>query len=577
MKISPKILIAEDETAIRENIERLLRIEGYEVLTAENGRIALAMAKAHLPALVISDVMMPEMDGHQLLEALRSDPLTAATPLIFLTARADRVDMRTGMNLGADDYLTKPFQRDELLRAIRARIERRASEEQMHQHLRTQAHRLMTHDAVTGLPNRNQMTERLEAAVNMVQRNNLSLALILLNIEGISRVLDSLGHDAADHILRLVAERLLGRVNDAMFAGAHDTVGRMADTRFAVLLAGYADAAYLDAFSTELIEAVSQPYALEGQDMFISATAGIAVYPSDTGTPDAILRHAEVALGHALNEGTGTIRYFSGEMNERAVRRLRLHNELHRAIERQELSLHYQPQVAIPGGGISGFEALMRWRHNELGFVSPAEFIPLAEENGLIVEFGAWALDVACRQAKSWLNAGLNVPRVAVNLSARQFIEGNLVDTVRKALTASGLPPERLELEITESIAMQGVDRTLAMLHELKSLGVKLAMDDFGTGYSSLAYLKRFPLDILKVDQSFVRNAISDHGDAAIVRTVVAMAHSFGMKVIAEGVETEAHLTFLSGLGCEYYQGYLFSKPLPAQDVARLLSGESSS
>jgi EAL domain-containing protein (putative c-di-GMP-specific phosphodiesterase class I) len=259
-------------------------------------------------------------------------------------------------------------------------------------------------------------------------------------------------------------------------------------------------------------------------------------------------------------------------MNVRGVRRLRLHNELHKALERNELSLHYQAQVDIASRRIIGFEALMRWQHPELGFISPVEFIPIAEESGVIVEMGAWALNQACLQAKAWLDAGHGPLRMAVNLSARQFADDELMATVIEALEKSGLPPASLELEITESIAMQGLERTVMMLTALKKLGIALAMDDFGTGYSSLSYLKRFPLDALKVDQSFVRNITTDPGDAAITRAVVAMAHSFGMIVIAEGVETTEHLEFLAGLGCEDAQGYLFSKPLPAVDAGALLA-----
>jgi EAL domain-containing protein (putative c-di-GMP-specific phosphodiesterase class I) len=259
-------------------------------------------------------------------------------------------------------------------------------------------------------------------------------------------------------------------------------------------------------------------------------------------------------------------------MNDRAVRRLRLHNEMHRAMERKELYLHYQAQVDIANRRIVGFEALMRWQHPELGLVSPVEFIPIAEDSGIIVTMGAWALREACHQAKSWLDAGHGPLRMAVNLSARQFADDGLLATVMAALVESGLPPASLELEITESIAIQGLERTVTMLTALKRLGIALAMDDFGTGYSSLSYLKRFPLDALKVDQSFVRNITTDSGDAAITRAVVAMAHSFGMFVIAEGVETTQHLDFLAALGCEIAQGYLFSKPLPAEEATTLLA-----
>ena len=567
-----KIVVAEDEDAIRENLARMLRIEGFDVAAAANGKEALALVREHLPALILSDVMMPVLDGHGLLQAVRDDPLTSSTPFVFLTARADRSDLRTGMNLGADDYLVKPFQRDELLAAVRARLTRRATEGQAAQRLQAEAQRLLHFDALTNLPNRRLMLERVRAASHQAQRSNSRLALIMLGLDGLSQVNDSLGHESGDVVLREVADRLFRKINQAVFVSEFDGVGRVSGEQFAILLEGFGDDAYLDSLCRELLAAVERPYQAETQQLFLKACAGVALLDAGKTAPEDLMRNADAALHQAQLGGPGSLSFFSAEMNVRGVRRLRLHNELHKALERNELSLHYQAQVDIASRRIIGFEALMRWQHPELGFISPVEFIPIAEESGVIVEMGAWALNQACHQARAWLDAGHGPLRMAVNLSARQFADDELMATVIEALEKSGLPPASLELEITESIAMQGLERTVMMLTALKKLGIALAMDDFGTGYSSLSYLKRFPLDALKVDQSFVRNITTDPGDAAITRAVVAMAHSFGMIVIAEGVETTEHLEFLAGLGCEDAQGYLFSKPLPAVDAGALLA-----
>ncbi len=569
------ILVAEDEAPIRENIVRMLRIEGYLVLPAANGREALALAREHLPDVVIADSMMPEMDGPALLQALRDDPLTASLPFIFLTARAERSDIRAGMNLGADDYLTKPFLRDELLGAVRTRLARAVGERRKTEQLAQQARRLAYFDALTGLPNRTLLQERLDAAIYAARRGQFGLALIAVGLDGFRSINDSLGHASGDRFLHEIADRLFALVYGTLLANPYDCLARLAGDRFAVLLVGFSDDNYLDSFSRRIVEAIAEPFKIDGQDLYLTASAGVAQLPAEQqGAVETLLRNAEIALHKAKEAGPGSHRFFAEEMNQNALRRLQLNGDLYKAVSNGELLLYYQPQVEIASGTIVGFEALMRWRHPQLGFISPGEFIPVAEEGGAIVHIGEWALREACRQAKTWIRDGLGPVSMAVNLSARQFMMDGIERTVAAVLAESGLPPEFLKLEITESIALLGVGRVLETLTALKALGVSLAMDDFGTGYSSLSYLKRFPIDVLKVDQSFIRNITTDPGDAAITRAVVAMAHSFGMSVIAEGVETLAQLDFLRDLGCEEFQGYYFSKPLPAKEAEALLQAQ---
>lgn len=566
------ILVVEDEPAIRSNLQRLLGIEGFDTDGAENGAEALRHIAARKPNLVLSDVMMPVMDGHALLATLRADPALSQIPVVLLTAMADHAAMRQGMNIGADDYLTKPFQREELLAAVRTRLERSATRRAENERLSAEARRLRFVDQVTELPNREALLERLPHALAAMCRCQRRLALVVVGLEGFSRINDSLGHVSGDRLLRAVADRLQGEADRSVCASPFDGVGRLGGVLFTVILADVGRNDHVADLVRRLLARIAAPVNIDGQELFLTASAGVSCYPEDGDSSTTLLEHAETALGEAKRSGGGSFAFFAAEMNAAAGERLRLHNDLYRAIERDELQVYYQPQLNVVTGRVIGFEALIRWQHPELGAVSPVRFIPIAEENGQIVAIGAWILEAACVQAREWIDQGFAPVRMAVNLSARQFADDDLCLLVDRVLERSGLPAANLELEITEGTAMQAAERTIAIMHRLKSLGVKLALDDFGTGYSSLSYLKRFPLDVLKVDQSFVRNITTDPGDAAITRAVVMLARSFGMSVIAEGVETGDHLQFIAGLGCEEYQGYLFSKPVCAIDATALLN-----
>jgi EAL domain-containing protein (putative c-di-GMP-specific phosphodiesterase class I) len=359
-----------------------------------------------------------------------------------------------------------------------------------------------------------------------------------------------------------------------LHAAEHEAVARLGSDLFAVQLsAGDLGLGELGVHSARLQNLLAKPFEVEGHTLFLTACAGSSLFPQQADTAHALLLNAESALHHAKPGGPGSAVVFDSAMNLRVARRLLLHNELHRALDGGEMQLHYQPQVRLKTGELVGFEALLRWKHKTLGWVSPAEFIPVAEESGVIVKIGDWVMRTAALQAAQWLERGHTNFRMAVNLSVRQFVAGNLTEAVQSVLADTGLPAHMLELEVTESLALHSVSTTLSTLHACKSLGVKLAMDDFGTGYSSLSYLKRYPLDALKIDQAFVRNVTRDAGDAAITRAIVAMAHSFGMSVIAEGVETMEQLDFLSSLNCEDFQGYLFSKPVPADEAEKCFGG----
>ena len=566
-----KILIAEDEPSLRENLQWMLEMEGYTVLAACDGRDALAQACESLPDLVITDVMMPHLDGYGLVKALREQESTATTPIIMLSAKADRGDIRAGMNLGADDYITKPYRREELLAAISSRLARKASLDEAALRLRTAASQGQQYDALTTLPGKEQFDKRLAAAVEGCSGTSNVVSVVCLGLDGFSKVNDSLGKTVGDGVLREAAKRLfehLGQLDTSL-----NVVARLGGDTFAACLTGTHDQKALERAATELLSLLAMPYLVDGNSLFLTACAGASIYPLHTDTAHTLLLNAESALHHAKSCAPGSYWLFDAVMNRQVARRLQLHNALHLALEHDELQVFYQPQVRIETGCLVGFEALLRWQHPALGWISPAEFIPVAEESGIIIKIGEWVLRTAAAQAVAWLALGHLGFRVAVNLSVRQFAGNKLPELVRQVLLDTGLPAQVLELEVTESLALQSVSSTLGTLHECKSLGVKLAMDDFGTGYSSLSYLKRYPLNALKIDQSFVRNITQDAGDAAITRAIVAMAHSFGMSVIAEGVETTEQLEFLRTLGCEEFQGYLFSRPVPALEAVQCFSG----
>lgn len=570
-----KILVVEDEADIRTNLQRLLRIEGYEVVTADNGLDGVRLAREHLPALVLSDVMMPGLDGFGLVEALRKDTLTMHTPVILLTARSDRSDVRQGMNLGADDYLTKPFERDELLNAIRSRLERVAAQRDATDRLAREARRLMHYDPVTGLANRALFLTLLETATAAAARLGGHVGVLRASIGQLDLIQQQFGRAAHESALREIGQRIESAIMESLCANRLDAVGVLGDGQFAVLLNEFADEDYATSVGENLLDRLAQPISIEGKEVFVHGSVGSCVFPKDGTRAESLLMHAEAALSAAQAGGGGKLVAFSTEMTADTSERLRLHNDLHRALERGELEVYYQPQLAAALTPV-GFEALIRWKHRELGFVSPMKFIPIAEENNQIIPIGAWVLASACRQVRAWRDAGHATIRVAVNLSARQFADPALLDTVAKTLHDAGLTADGLELEITEGTAMQNAAHTTAILQSFRDMGITVAIDDFGTGYSSLSYLKRFPLDILKIDQSFVRNINTDRDDRAIATAVASLAHSLGLKVVAEGVETEEHRAVLAELAVEYYQGYLFGKPMPANEAEAWLAARRS-
>jgi diguanylate cyclase (GGDEF)-like protein len=570
-----KILIAEDEAALRQNLQWMLEMEGFEVIAACDGREAYAKACALGPDLIITDVMMPNLDGYGLVKALREHPGTAALPIIMLSAKADRGDVRTGMNIGADDYLTKPYRREELLDTVQARLARSASLTEAAMRLRALSSGSMSVDPLTSLPSREHFEQRLTNTQALcAQDNKTQLGVMCFRLDGFAKINETLGKAVGDTLLCEAAQRLLAHVQAWPSAmQGQDTAARLSGDLFAMYLTGHFDDRSLEQEARRIQSALAAPYVMDERTLFLTASAGASIYSPTTEPGSTLLINAESALFHAGPQGPGAYQLFDPAMTRQLVRKLQLHNDLHSALRQGELQVYYQPQVHIETGALAGFEALLRWPHPTLGWISPVEFIPIAEESGLIVELGEWVMRMAAAQAVLWTDQGHTGFRMTVNLSVRQFAGNKLPGMVEQVLQDLGLAANILELEVTESLALENAATTMGTLNECQALGVQIAMDDFGTGYSSLSYLKRYPLDALKIDQSFVRNITRDVGDAAIARAIVAMAHSFNMSVIAEGVETTEQLAFLKALGCEYFQGYLFSKPVPAEQAVHCFGG----
>ncbi|MCB5206905.1 bifunctional diguanylate cyclase/phosphodiesterase [Methylovorus mays] len=424
---------------------------------------------------------------------------------------------------------------------------------------------LANHDALTHLPNRALLQERIDQALNRAQRNKTAIAVLFIDLDRFKIINDTLGHQTGDMLLQEAAKRLKECLRET------DTVARQGGDEFVVLVEDCGDTDYLNTIARKIMATLAQPFILVGRELFISASIGISVYPDDGLDTASLLKHADAAMYRAKESGKNTFRFYAAEANTNSVELLTLENNLRRAVERNEFVLHYQPKVDLRSQKIIGAEAVVRWQHPELGMLSPMQFIPLAEETGLIIDIGAWIMRESCRQAVEWQQlTGQNV-RVAVNLSARQFRDETLRQTIADALAESGLTPDCLELEITESMIMHNAERAREVLQHFHDLGAHVLIDDFGTGYSSFGYLKHFPIDSLKIDRSFVRDIPDDVDDMAITQAIIAMAHSLQIKVVAEGVETQEQLAFLKKQGCDQIQGFLFSEPLHSHDFVRML------
>jgi diguanylate cyclase (GGDEF)-like protein/PAS domain S-box-containing protein len=697
------ILIVDDNPVNLAVVVDHLEQSGYDVAVALGGEEALKRAAFVGPDLILLDVMMPGIDGFETCRRLKADPGTQSIPVIFMTALADVGDKVRAFGAGGVDYVTKPFEIEELLARVSTHVALRATKQQLRARNRAlqdeiEARRaieealvasesryrrlfeaandgillfdcasqaitdansaigrmlgrcpedligrtlcnvpgfekvapsasvvedvrqarylkfgdwsiervegetldvevvgtlyqdrehevvqlnfrdvrerkeaeariryLAHHDALTGLPNRTLLADRLGMAIARARRAGNRVGVLMLDLDHFKTINDSLGHHVGDELLEAVAGRLRACLRET------DTAARLGGDEFVIALSSVASTEDAELVANKVLEAIAEPFVIEGRSLHVGTSIGISFFPGDGEDAGALLQAADTAMYAAKESGRAGYRIFSRELSTAAQRWHVLSNDVHGACARGEFVLHYQPQIAIETGDLTGVEALLRWHHPTEGLVAPGLFIPLLEERGLIVEVGRWVLETACRQCAAWHREGRPQLRMAVNLSAQQFYRGDIVETVKQALRLADLDPQWLELELTESLTLDETETTLRIMQELKALGVGLSLDDFGTGWSSLSYLRRFPLDRIKIDRSFVRDLTTHSSTAAIVHSILNLARNLGLDCIAEGVETTDQLVHLQRELCSEFQGFLFSEAVPAEDVSRYL------
>ena len=568
----PTVLIIDDEEQIRNLLIDVLGTS-YQCSDAGSAEEALsALAKTSFD-LVISDIDMGGMSGLELVPRVHS--LSPDTVVVMVSGNQDIEFAIKAMRAGAFDYISKPIIDLGHLEAIIGRAinqstllkEKRRDKEQIEtllQQRTEEVHWLGNYDTVTQLPNRALFEDRVEQAVAIAKATGQSLGVLFIALDQFKKVNDSLGHGPGDVLLREFAERLKSCINES------DTVARFGNDEFALLRTQIDDTKDVIETIASLSQVLKFSFDLPGHELFATASVGVSLFPVDGEDSQTLLKNAGAALYKAKRSGGANYQFFTADLHELAQSRLALESNLRRAIHNEEFLLHYQPRISCDSQEITGVEALVRWQHPQLGLVSPSEFIPLAEDTGLIVPIGEWVLRAACLQGRRWIEAGFGPIPIAVNISARQFHDRDLSQSVIRILEETGFSPKYLELELTESSIMQDAEFAASMLNRLKSLGINISIDDFGTGFSSLASLKRLPIDALKIDQSFVREVNSDRDDANLVKAIITLGHNLRLKVVAEGVETEDQLRFLEVLGCDEIQGFFYSKPVPADTLISL-------
>jgi diguanylate cyclase (GGDEF)-like protein len=582
----------------------LLETEGHHVLVAKNGAEGMRRAESEQPDLILLDVMMPGENGFSVCRRLKAGASTRHIPVIFMTSLDDLQDKLEGFAAGGVDYVAKPVQipevvtrvrthlelsalrrqlaaqnqqlleaRDELEGRVRARtaaltaeIEERRRTELELQKYSEQIRHMAHHDPLTGLSNRIQFQQRLEQLIAQARQRSESVATMFLDLDQFNQINDSFGHAVGDMVLREISQRLTRCLRDS------DALARWGGDEFVVALATPDVEDTSRRVAQAMLETLIEPVFAEKHELHLSGSIGISLYPTDGLDVQTLLRAADTAMYHAKEKGRGTLEFFTPALTANVQHRTSLGTLLHGAQARNEISLQYQPQIDIDSGRILGAEALMRWRRADMGAISPVDFIPIAEDTGLIQTLGEWALRQACEQGKRWHEAGFSELTMAVNFSVRQLSDAKIGERVRRILEDTGFPARSLELEITEGLLMQPTDEVMRILHGFNDLGIRLTIDDFGIGYSSLSYLQRFPIQSLKIDRTFVNRIGHAFNDDAIVSAIIALTQSLHLRVIAEGVETPAQIEFLRERGCRTAQGYFYSWPVDADPFMELLT-----
>ena len=555
------VMMVDDEALLTDVIQTHLEDHGYQrFVTCNEPTEAMALVRAHRPDVLLLDLMMPKVSGFEILGAMRADPALMFLPVIVLTAASDAETKLLALEMGATEFLAKPVDASELVLRLRNTLAFKQYQD-----------RLAYVDPVTNLANRPSFTLKLGQTLQGVRERPDMLGLLHISCDHFRQTRETLGSRAADELLRLTAQRLqhLAATSSGNETGLTELriepgdVARVGEQDFAVALPALTNADAVSALAKQILRALAQPFEIEGHAIFLNPGVGIAMAPADGDQADTLLMNADIACAKARESQHKTrFEYFSAELTERSLQRLRLGREIRMALERNEMRLHYQPKVCMRTGRITGAEALIRWQHPEHGLMLPGKFIGIAEEVGLIGDISEWVMQQACTQAAKWHAQGLQDLKISINVAKPHFDEGKLCPRLQQLLHDTGLPPQWLMVELTESMLVQDAAGALQQMDELRALGVGLSIDDFGTGYSSLCYLKQFPANELKIDRSFIMDVSTHDKDRAIVQTVVTLGHSLGMEVVAEGIETVEQHRILQHAGCDVYQGFLFSKAI---------------
>ncbi|EED30986.1 response regulator receiver modulated diguanylate cyclase/phosphodiesterase [gamma proteobacterium NOR5-3] len=581
-----KILVADDDMNVRLLSRQCLESEGMIVVEAADGHEALDAFVRERPDLVFLDVEMPGMTGLEVCRRIRAMPQGESVPIMIVTGSDDRKSIDDGFDAGATQYKTKPVNWSLLGRDVQYML--RASN--AFNSLKRQEDRLRYlayFDPLTSLPNRRSFNEQLNRILKRSQRLNTFSALLFIDLDNFKRINDSIGHGRGDRLLVEISKRLINELreddaisyySDSSAEEEHDgntEIARLGGDEFTVVLADVLHTDDVERIALRIMKTLSEPIPLQTHNPVVTPSIGIAMYPQDGEDAESLVRNADTAMYAAKADGRACFRFYNEEMNARSVEHLKLEEDLREAMRTDQLELRYQPQVETVTGAVVSLEALVRWKHPERGMISPADFIPVAESTGQIIELGEWVLKEVARHCVYWDSIGLASFRVCVNISPLQFNQPDLLHYIKGFLGRSGLDPHRLELELTESAIMTDGESNILKLSQLKSLGLDLAVDDFGTGYSSLSYLRRFPINTLKIDQSFVADMNSADG-AAIVDAIIALAKTLNMRSIAEGIETEEQLAYLAKRGVDLMQGFYFARPLYPEDVPNAIAQDYS-